>query len=108
VAVDVENPYPYGMSEMWEIPRYEDAIQKKVVELLKLLFTQDLNDGMEDLFRSVLIWYTILSSLRQCGEWRLSSVIMQVLAVILFTGHLTIGMIMLELKSRSPGIKLSL
>jgi hypothetical protein len=63
VAVDIENPYPYGMSETWEIPRYEDAIQKKVVELLKLLFTQDLNDGMEDSFQSMYIWYTILSSL---------------------------------------------
>jgi hypothetical protein len=103
----VEDLYPYGMSETREVPKFEDATQECVMELLQLLYGQNLNDGVDDPFRSVFIRYIVLSSMRQSGQWRLASVITQVIAAILFAGRLMVAKIMLELKSAMPGVALS-
>jgi hypothetical protein len=41
----VEDLYPYGMSEMWEVPTFEDATQECIMELLQLLYGENLNNG---------------------------------------------------------------
>ena len=103
----VEDRYPYGMSETREVPTFEDDTQESLLELLQLLYGQNLNDGVDDPFRSVFIRYIVLSSLQKRGQWRPASVITQVIAAILFAGRLTVAKIMLELKSTMPGVALS-
>jgi hypothetical protein len=103
----VEDAYPYGMSETREVPTFEDETQACILRLLQLLYTQNLNDGPDDPFKNVFVRYIVLSSMRQSGQWRLASVITQVIAAILFAGRLTVAKIMLELKSSRPGTPLS-
>lgn len=95
--------YPYGIFEKREVPTYDDLAQADILELLQLLYTQNLSDARDSSFHSVLVRYIVLSSMRQSGQWRLASVITQVIAAILFTGRLTIAKIMLELRSSISG-----
>jgi hypothetical protein len=104
----VEDAYPYGMSETREVPTFEDETQVCILRLLQLLYTQNLNDGPDNPFKNVFVRYVVLSSMRQSGQWRLASVITQVIAAILFGGRLTVAKIMLELKSSRPGTPLSM
>jgi hypothetical protein len=98
-----EDLYPYGLLEKREVPIFNDEIQAVILELLQLLYMQNLSDGPDNSFNSVLMRYIVLSSMRQSGQWRLASVITQVIAAILFTGRLTIAKIMLELRASTRG-----
>ena len=104
----VEDRYPYGMSETQDVPTFEDKTQECLLELIQLLYTQNLNNGPDNIFCSVFVRYTVLSSMRQNGQWRLASVITQTIAAILFAGRLTMAKIMLEFKSSTPGVPLSM
>ena len=104
----VEDRYPYGMSETRDVPTFEDETQECLLELIQLLYTQNLNNGPDNIFCSVFVRYTVLSSMRQNGQWRLASVITQTIAAILFAGRLTMAKIMLEFKSSTPGVPLSM
>jgi hypothetical protein len=88
--------YPYGATERRPIPRFHDAVQHILSRLLRLLYTQNPNDGEDNPFRSVFMRYIVLSSLRADGNWSPPSVITQVMSAILFGGRITIAGIMLE------------
>lgn len=64
-----------------------------------MLFTQNPNDGHDNPFRSVFVWYVVLSSVTCDGGWDMASVITQLVVAILFMGHLVIANEMLWQKA---------
>jgi hypothetical protein len=90
--------FPYGMTETWKPPVFHDKAQELLKCLLYMLFTQNLNDGQDNPFQSVLTCYIVLSSLTASGSWHTGSTITQKIAAILFLGRLVIADEILWLK----------
>ena len=55
-----DDVYPYGLLEKREVPTFNDEIQGIILELLQLLYTQNLSDGPNSSFNSVFIRYIML------------------------------------------------
>jgi hypothetical protein len=95
---------PYGPLEYKTAPSYDDPIQSMVVELLSALYTDVTLGSTDDGFRSVLVRYLVISSIKPSGQWRIPSDITPKIAGILFTGRVTFGRLLLAKRATSPSL----
>ena len=83
---------------------YNDPVQHVLIELLLALY-KDLTHGpTDDRFRSILVHYIVLSSIKPTGQWRTPSDITPKIAGILFIGRVTFGSTMLQMRSARPNL----
>lgn len=80
------NPAKSGKSS----PAFCEVIQPKLRTLLFLLFSQLPNPQINGQFFTPLFQYIVLASFGVDGKWAVSGDITQDVAVLLFTGHLTL------------------
>jgi hypothetical protein len=96
----------YGSAELRKPPYFCPVIQPKLRALFIELYTQEPESSLQTQFFNVFLRYLVLSSIRPNGEWTTSSLITQRIAAILFTGRLTIALMMWERIQNNPQMKL--
>jgi hypothetical protein len=97
----IEEPAPTAQRQI-----ADTATQAAILDLLVSLFTQ-LPTGKDDKFYSPIIRFTVLSSMRQSGQWLSLRQITHLLAVLLFCGREVLMALMHQRLLDDPTVRYS-